>query len=143
VLNSKDISSFSKRNDDECAKHKRVDCKDKNKFKCACGIVYDHEGSLNSHIESKTITYTCPHCSKVIYTSKGFKGHLDSRVCRKDTSDDDNDDGDDDDDDDDIEVWIILDDCSSSSNSSSRKSQSRPPSTPSNARGSVIIVSLD
>ena len=138
----KDISSFSKRNDDESDKHKRVDCKYKNKFKCACGIVYDHEGSLNSHIESKTITYTCPHCSKVIYTSKGFKRHLDSRVCRKDTSDDDNDD-DDDDDDDDIEVWVFVNDCSSSSDSSSRKSQSRPPSTPSNARGSVIIVSLD
>ena len=95
-MNSIDINSFSsKRKDAESAKHKRVSCGDKNKFKCACGKVYDHETSLASHIGYKTISYTCPHCSKVINTAVGFKLHLDNRVCRKDDDIDDEDDEDD------------------------------------------------
>ena len=95
-MNSIDINSFSsKRKDAESAKHKRVSCGDKNKFKCACGKVYDHETSLASHIGYKTISYTCPHCSKVINTAVGLKWHLDHKICRKDDDEDNEDDEDD------------------------------------------------
>jgi len=134
-LNSIDINSFSsKRKDAESAKHKRVSCGDKNKFKCACGKVYDHETSLASHIGYKTISYTCPHCSKVINTAVGFKLHLDNRVCRKDDDIDDEDDEDDE--------LILGKKRRSSSNSSSRNTRSRPLPISSNARGIVIIISL-
>ena len=111
------VSSYSsKRSDDESVKHEQVASYQRSKFKCACGKVYDFHRSLQHHIDSKTISYTCPHCSKVFSTSQGFKNHLSTRVCRKYTCDDsvsdkdddvndedgDHDDDDDDDDDDDV-----------------------------------------
>ena len=145
-MNSKDIDSFSKRNDDECAKHKQVDCGDKSKFKCACGVVYDHRGSLNNHIRYKTISYTCPHCSKVFVSSFNFKNHLNNQGCSRDGDDDDDDDDDDDnveeDDDDNVEKDDEDNDDRNKHSGSSRRSPSRPPPPPSNAKGIVIIISL-
>ena len=124
------INSFrSKRNDAESVKHKRVICEDKSKYMCACGIEYDYESGFNDHIESTTMSYTCPHCSEVIISSRNFKKHLDSNVCRKDISDDD-------------KELILGNNRSSSSNISSHKSQSRTPPVPSNEKGIVIIISL-
>jgi len=92
------MNSFSsKRNDDESVKHKQVDCEDSSEFKCACGKVYDFHRSLTSHIERNTISYTCPHCSKVVSTATGLKYHLDRNVCRKEINVDDNDNDDDND----------------------------------------------
>jgi len=115
------IDNFSKCNDAESVKHKQVACRDKSKFKCACGKVYDYEGNLRRHIRYKPISYTCPHCSKVI-SGRNFKNHLDSKVCRKGIRDDDNE-------------LILGNNRSSSSNSSSHKSHSRPLLMPSNGRG--------
>ena len=142
-MNYKDIANFSSNcNDAESAKHKQVTCRDKNKFKCACGKVYSHYQSVISHINSKTKSYTCPHCSKVISDKRGFKYHLDNRVCRRDKTDDDDDDDDDDDQDDDDDDELILGKKRrSSSNSSSRNTRSRPLPVSSNARGIVIIIS--
>ena len=86
------MDSFGKSNDAENVKHERVDCGDKNKFMCACGKVYDFHRSLTSHIECKTISYTCPHCSKVLLTRVGLRKHLDNQVCTRGISDDDDDD---------------------------------------------------
>ena len=141
-MNSIDINSFSsKRNDDECAKHKQVDCGDKSKFKCACGVVYDHRGSLNNHIRYKTISYTCPHCSKVFVSSFNFKNHLNNQGCSRD-GDDDDDDNVEEDDDDNVEEDDEDDDDRNKHSGSSRRSPSRPPPPPSNAKGIVTIISL-
>jgi hypothetical protein len=125
------IDNFSKCNDAESVKHKQVACRDKSKFKCACGKVYDYEGNLRRHIRYKPISYTCPHCSKVISSRTGFQYHLDYRVCRRDISDDVKD-GDD----------KNKHSSKSSLHGSSRKFQSQPPIVPSNARGIVVIFSL-
>jgi len=120
------MDSFGKSNDAENVKHERVDCGDKNKFKCACGKVYDFHRSLTSHIEHNTISYTCPHCSKLFATPVGFKKHLNNRICTRGISDDD-----DDDDDDSFENEHSS---KSSLHGSSRKSSRTPPAS-SNARG--------
>ena len=79
-------------------------------------------------------SYTCPHCSKVCVSSKGFNQHLDSKVCRKGISVDDNE-------------LILGNKVSSksslndSSHKSQSKSQSRPQSVPSNEKG-IVIISL-
>jgi hypothetical protein len=111
-------------NDDEIAKHKQVDCKDKNKFKCACGVVYGHQESLNNHIKYKTISYTCPHCSKVYVSSTAFKNHMNDLVCVRGISDDDDDD----------DSFESEHSSKSSLHGSSRKSSRTPPAS-SNARG--------
>jgi uncharacterized C2H2 Zn-finger protein len=128
------IDNISKRNDAESVKHKQVACRDKSKYKCACGKVYDSRSSLTRHIDSLSMSYTCPHCSKVFVSSKGFNQHLDSKVCRKGISDDDNE-------------LILGNKVSSksslndSSHKSQSKSQSRPQSVPSNEKG-IVIISL-
>ena len=70
---------------DDKVLHEKVPCHEKGQFKCACGKVYYHSQSLRSHIIYETISYTCPHCSKVIVTERGFKSHLENNVCRKTT----------------------------------------------------------
>jgi len=118
------IENFSsKTNNDKNIIHERVPYGNKSKFKCACGNIYSYIRSLNYHIKRKIVSYTCPHCSKVMTNRNGFKNHLDNRVCRRDTSDSDDDE------------LIVGKKRSSSSNISSRKSKSRPPPNPSNARG--------
>ena len=141
-MNSSNNISGEK-NDDENVKHEQVDCGDKTKYMCACGKVYDHLSSLTSHIEYKTISYTCPHCSKVFIGPQTFKYHLDNRICAivisddddNNSNDDDDDDGDDDNDDDDDENKY-------SSKSSLHDSSPSRTSVPSNAKGIVIIISL-
>jgi len=113
------IENFSsKTNNDKNVIHEQVPYGNKSKFKCACGNIYGYIRSLNYHIKSKTVSYTCPHCSKVMTNRNGFKNHLDNRVCRRDTSDNNNNNNNDDE-------LIVGKKRSSSSNISSRKSQSR------------------
>jgi len=126
---SKNISGEN--NDDENVKHEQVDCEDKSKFKCACGKVYNHESSLSSHIEYKTISYTCPHCSKIFIGPQTFKYHLDNRICAIVISDDDDNNSNDDDDDGENKY---------SSKSSLHDSSPSRTSVPSNAKGIVIII---
>ena len=112
------IENFSsKTNNDKNVIHEQVPYGNKSKFKCACGNIYGYIRSLNYHIKSKTVSYTCPHCSKVMTNRNGFKNHLDNRVCRRDTSDNNNNNNNDE--------LIVGKKRSSSSNISSRKSQSR------------------
>ena len=103
---------------------------------CACSKVYYYRNSLDGHIRLKTISYTCPYCSKVVACPVGFKRHLENQICRNDISYDDDDDDDDE---------MIIGNKRSSESSlrdSPRKSPSRSPPTPSNSRGIVIIITL-
>ena len=98
-MKSTNIKNFSsKGNDDDDVIHERIASGSKNKFKCACGKVYDYRTSLTSHILNKNNnSFPCPHCLKVLLTGVGLRKHLDNQVCTKDISDDDDDgDGDDD-----------------------------------------------
>ena len=63
--------------------HKRVECIGGDTFLCACGISYKRLSSLSSHIESKTQTLKCPHCSKCL-SRTGLLYHMQNRVCQKD-----------------------------------------------------------
>ena len=146
-MKSTNINSCSS-NDNENVTHKRVDSYQKYKFKCACGILYNHVASLNNHIDNKTKSVTCPRCSITLVGSHGLKRHFDTRGCRRGCREsriDSNNSNVNNNDHNNNDINNNFDDDNENKDTSKSllhaKSSTTSSSIPSNSRGIVIIVS--
>ena len=98
--------------------HKRVKYSDEDKFKCACGRVYQNEEKFHHHLRYGTLKFPCANCTREFTTQRSLDQHSFSDKCKGTAS------GHDDNNAHDYEPPVTVRNANSSSSSSSRNIQS-------------------